>query len=134
MRSHLARLALLAVVAGAVSAQAAGAARGKPALAGPWYTPAELSALIAYSNAPRATPTGSRTRVLAGPSYTPEELNALKAYAAASFEGRKALLDGRPATSVTADAFDWGDAGIGAVGAAAAIILAGGSAVAGRRH
>jgi hypothetical protein len=75
-------------------------------LAGPWYTPQELKALIAYSNASlaqkkailagrtAASVATNRALVLAGPRYTPRELTALVAYSNASFAQKKAILAG----------------------------------------
>ena len=53
MTHRIATLVALAAVAG-VAASTPGASPA-PRLAGPWYTPAELQALIAFSNAPFAT-------------------------------------------------------------------------------
>jgi hypothetical protein len=93
-----------------------------------------------------------QNRIGAGRSYTPEELQALIRYSNASFAEKKAILAGtkdpfygthtavRPddrsglrgvgpvsATQSTSSGFDWGDAGIGAIGAAGfSLLLAGG--------
>jgi hypothetical protein len=104
--------ALILVLVAVVAATAVGAAgrshSAKTAAAGPWYTPPELRALNAYSdatfagkkallaggNAARATSNRGAFR-LAGPWYTPDELKALIAYSKASFAEKQAILAGR---------------------------------------
>ena len=109
-------LALVLVSVAVASASPVGAdGRGQSTttpLAGPWYTPQELKALIAYSNASfaqkKAMLAGStapsvatnRGLVLARPRYTPRELKALIAYSKASFAQKKAILAGAEPSSV----------------------------------
>lgn len=83
--------AAVAVALGAPIAQAAGDGRhAESRLAGPWYTPHQLKALVASSNA---------KPVAAGaPRYTPAELKALIACGNASFAKKQAILAGRAAS------------------------------------
>jgi hypothetical protein len=109
LTKKLALALLLASVAVASASPVGAAGRGQSTrtpLAGPWYTPQELKALIAYSNASfaqkKAMLAGStapsvatnRGLVLAGPRYTPRELKALIAYSKASYAQKKAVLAG----------------------------------------
>ena len=102
-------LALLVVsVAVASATPVAAAERGhftKTPLAGPWYTPQELKALTAYSNASFA----QKKALLAGGNAARHD--ALGADARQIVERR---------------AFDWGDAGVGAAGAFGLTLLASG--------
>jgi len=77
---------VLAAIAVAVSAPGSQAAGALPP-AGPWYTPSELHALVAASNA-RVTRTPAVRR------YTRSELRALVAYGNASFAQKQAILAG----------------------------------------
>jgi len=90
--------ALVAALAIATTSLPATAA-APPRLAGPWYTPKELKALIAYSNAAFS----GKVRLLAGsspttrgpvPTLTPEERRALDRYANASFAEKQRILAG----------------------------------------
>ena len=139
-------LALLVASVAAVSANAAGAAgdrhSAKVPLAGPWYTPKELKALNAYSEASftqkkallagsDAAPTTADggTITLAGPRYRPQELKALIAYSKASFAQKKALLAGTETSTISVgDKFHWSDAGIGAGVALGCVFVAGAAA------
>jgi hypothetical protein len=139
-------LALLLASVALVSATSAGAAgRGhstKTPLAGPWYTPQELKALSAYSNAslaqkkalltarnPAPVTADSGPVALAGPRYTPQELKALIAYSKASFTQKKAMLAGTEMTNIgIGSTFHWTDAGIGACVALGCVLVAGAGA------
>jgi hypothetical protein len=140
-----AALALLVASVTVVPAPPAGAAGGRPAktsLAGPWYTPQELKALNAYSNASfarkkallagaNAAPTTADggTVALAGPRYTPQQLKALITYSKASFAQKKALLAGtEPSTIGVGHNFHWSDAAIGAGVALGCVLIAGAGA------
>ena len=119
-------LVLSVTLVSATTALGANGQGAKP-LAGPWYTPTELNALIAYSNASLAQ---KRTLLNgappAGPSYTAAERNALIAYSNASFAEKQRILDGGAPTSVSASgSFDWGDAGVGAGAALGGMLTAG---------
>jgi len=117
---------VLGIVAAAATATPVGRAAGQPP-AGPRYTPEELKALIAYSNASFAEKKAILAGVtgrnsarhgsapLAGPWYTPEESKALIAYSSA----RAAASPASPGRS-----FSWGDAGIGAGVAIGAVLVA----------
>lgn len=144
-------LALLLVSVAVASASPVGAAgRGQSTttpLARPWYTPQELQALIAYSNASFAqkkvmlagstTPSVATNRglVLPRPRYTPQELKALIAYSKASFAQKKAILAGaEPSSMPTENGFDWVSAGVGAAGGfGLGIVLAGAASTVRRR-
>jgi hypothetical protein len=139
-------VALLVVSVAIVSATPAGAVeRGdsiKTPLAGPWYTPKELKALIAFSNASLAERKAMLARsnaasiapvrgtaVLAGPRYSPRELKALIAYSNASFAQKNAMLAGTERNSIGAgDNFHWSDAAIGAGAALGCLLVAGAAA------
>ena len=142
LRSRQPAVCLGVALALVVSAPIARAAEsGQPAttkLAGPWYTPPELKALIAYSNASSAqkrtllagrktsnASSGSFEAALAGPRYTPSELKALVAYSKASFAQKKALLAGSHVSSTSTRGFRWADAGIGAGVATGFLLLTG---------
>jgi len=84
MNRRASGIVAVVLAAVAVSAPASQAAAPLPA-AGPWYTPTELNALVAASNA-RATRTPAVHR------YTRAELRALVAYGNASFAQKRAIL------------------------------------------
>jgi hypothetical protein len=136
---------LFASVALVSATSAAAAARGhstKTPLAGPWYTPQELKALSAYSNASfaqkKALLTGSNPAPItadngpvapAGLRYTPQELKALIAYSKASFTQKKAILAGTEMSNIgVGSTFHWSDAGIGAGVALGCVLVAGAGA------
>jgi hypothetical protein len=109
-------LALLLVSVAVASASPVGAAgRGQSTttpLAGPWYTPQELKALIAYSNASFA-----QKKAMLGGSTAPSAAT-----------NRGLVLAG------PRGAFDWGDAGVGAAGAFGLALLASGITVVSRHN
>jgi len=120
-------VALALAVCGLSVARAAGGGRqAETRLAGPWYTPHELEALIAYSNARAIRSTGPAAARVRG--YTPAELKELIAYSNASFAEKKAILAGGDVGSLPGDTFHWGDASVGAGAAFAALLLVGGTA------
>jgi hypothetical protein len=106
-------------------------------LAGPWYTPHDLKALIAYSKATfpqkqallgRNAAT-DKTAVFAGPRYTAQELKELIAYSKATFAQKQVLLaGGKLPTASESGSFHWGDAGIGAGSALGSLLIAAGFA------
>ena len=107
-------------------------------LAGPWYAPHELKALIAYSKATlpqkkallAGTTVTGKAAAFAGPRYTPQELKALIAYSKASFAQKQVLLAGGslpPAVS-EGGSFHWGDAGIGAGSTLGSLLIVAGFA------
>jgi hypothetical protein len=104
----------LCLVAAALILPAAQAKPRPPA--GPWYTPKELKALIAYSNASHGT--------AGGYSLTATERAALDTYANASFTNKQRILAGEP--PVTAQAFPWVAAAAGAVPVLGAFLVAAG--------
>jgi hypothetical protein len=91
-------------------------AQAKPRpLAGPWYTPKELKALIAYSN-------NASHNTVGGYSLTAKERAALDTYANASFANKQRILAGEP--PVAPQAFPWAAAAAGAAATLGALLLA----------
>jgi hypothetical protein len=106
------RLLTLFLVAAALIVPAAQAKPRPPS--GPWYTPKELKALIAYSNPSHNT--------VGGYSLTAKERAALNAYANASFANKQRILAGEPPVAVRA--FPWVAAAAGAVATLGALLIA----------
>lgn len=142
---HLVAVFLTASVVGIATptAHAGGTGtQGKTRLAGPWYTPHELKALVAYSDAsmtrkqallasgPATHASGASRRLAVGaPRYTPEELKALVAYSNASFAEKRAILAGSTVADPSGGSdFRWSDAGIGAGATLGTLLIIGGMA------
>jgi len=106
------RLLTLFLIAAALIVPAAQAKPRPPA--GPSYTPKELKALIAYSNASHNT--------VGGYSLTAKERAALDTYANASFANKQRILAGEPPVAVRA--FPWVAAAAGAVATLGALLVA----------
>jgi len=129
MNKPIRRLGIVVLVTAAAISPIARAGSAEPASrhAGPWYTPQELKALVAYGNASFADKTellAGRTRVdstgvgrhvrLAGPWYAPQELTRLDAYANARSAQKDVAALRRFRDRSDPRGFDWGDAGVGA--------------------
>jgi len=126
---------LVAAFAVATTTVAAAAQAHSNRTAGPWYTPKELKALIAYSNASFANKQrilgGERPIALAVPTLTPKERAALDVFANASFAEKQRILAGKPPKSPS-HGFQWRSAAAGGTFIAALVLV--GAAVLVRRR